>query len=320
MSNKAYRSDKSWRLIIVGNHGSIIPLGHFKTLLFLLVICLVLAVAGAAIMVILYQSQKIDISALDAELKQSREQLQVLRDKRDMLMARLVIAESQLKSANQSNKPLSKENPAPSKTAEIAAEPAPEQKKDRSLAAVAPTPKEPAPAPVPAPITVDVSDVKVSHSVESKTITTGFILKNTTVGSERVSGKSVLLLKGSINGEATAYSIPDVPWENGIPSAKLGRSFFIRNFMTISMSRTAPEQSFSFDRAVIFIFENTGALILKKEIPLDLNYVEDIAPIQPETSKNSKDSDGEADIKDDASNENRPPNPTVEPENSESLQ
>lgn len=317
MSSKAYRSDKSWRLILVGNHGSVIPLGHFKTVLFLLTVGLVLAVAGAAILVILYQYQKIDISDLSDELKQTQEQLQVLRDKRDMLMARLVIAESQLKSANDSNKSLPKEKAALPKVVEPVQKP----KEERPSAATAPAFNSPAPASTPPPISVEISDFKVSHSPKFSTITTSFILKNTTAGNERISGKSVLLLKGSINGETTAYLVPDVPWENGIPSARLGRPFFIRNFMTISMSRNAPEQSFNFDQGVIFIFENTGTLILKKEIPLDLTYVQDIAPIQAETSsKISKDSDGEADIKDDASGENRLRNPTVEPEESESSQ
>ncbi len=291
---------------MVGNHGSIIPLGPIKLLLFALILSLILSLIGAAYLWFLYFDLKIDYSALTKIFDQQQDQLQILRDKRDMLMAKLVIAESKLapdkdsiqKEASQSF------NEDPNTVTEPSGEGSPETGNS-------------AEAPIPIPqnsvtIKAQISDFKISHSSQSNTINASYVLKNMS-SDERLEGKCVLLLKGSINGESTTYPIPNVPWENGMPSFKLGRPFYIRNFMTVKLSRSAPDQNFSFDRGIVYVFENRGAVLLKKEFPIDLNYVEDLDSSPEKTStKNSKDSEAAADIKDGTPAENEPQNPITE--------
>lgn len=304
-----HRSDKSWRLILVGNHGSIIPLGTIKALLVVLIASLVLTFVSAGILGVLYARQKVDYSAMVRELDQQQEQLQIMRDKRDMLMARLVIAESKLNTGGDSEQIAPAESPPEATTSERAPAAEPEKK------------EEPAKSPAEAtpPISVAISDFKISHSLSSNEISASYSLRNTTPGNKRIGGKCVLLLKGSIRGEATTYPIPEVPWENGLPSGKLGRPFFIRNFMTIKMNRTAPNQSFKFDRGIVYVFEMSGKVIHKKEIPLDLSYTKETTSPEIETStKNSKDSGAAVDIKDDTPVEVEPQTPANEPASSES--
>ena len=152
----------------------------------------------------------------------------------------------------------------------------------------------------PALISVDISDLNVKHDSETDTIAAGYTIKNTTKGNMQVSGRSLMVLKGSINQEATNYPIPNVPWENGIPSAKHGHRFAIRNFLNVKLNRSAPNQSFIFNHGIVYIFDSAGKVLLKREIPINLSYAKAIAPTQTDTSsKNSKDSDTMTDIKDD---------------------
>lgn len=312
--NKTHTSDKKWRLILVGHHGSVIPLGAVKTLLILLVLTLVVTVGCAIVLGVLYVRQKVEFSSVVNELEQKEAQVQTLRDKRDMLLARLVITESKLNAEdNRKAEPEQKTSSNSPQSVADTDEGAPAWEKE------SPDLKEAAADNAPAPISVSISDFKITHDPQKKEILASYRLKNTTPGDTRIGGKCVLLLKGTINGEVTNYPIPNVPWENGRPSARLGRPFFIRNFMTLQLSRSAPEQRFSFDRGIVYVFETKGTVLLKKEIPIDLSYVEENVPPKTQTStKNSKDSEEEADIKN-TPVENELRNPAGEPAESESL-
>ncbi len=305
--SRTYTGNKNWRLILVGDHGSIVPLGPIKILLFVLLSLLILSVIVAAFLGFFYFNLKMDYSHLAKTFDQQQEQIRILRDKRDMLMAKLVIAESKLPQEDDS---------APATASQSLSEELDKETDssgEASLNTEIDTETQSSNPQDSVSIKVQVSDFKISHSPPNNTISASYVLKNMSPKGQLLEGRSVLLLKGSINGESTIYPMPDVPWENGMPSARLGRRFSIRNFMTVKLSRSAPNQNFSFDRGIVYVFDNKGAVLLKKEIPVDLNYVEDSASSSAKTSiKNSKDSDAAADIKDGTPAEDEPLSPTNE--------
>mgnify|MGYP003564626208 CR=1 FL=1 len=301
--NNSHTQGKSWRLILVGYHGSIIPLGSVKIVLFVLIACFILILISAFVFGFLYIQKKSNYSDLIEELDQKSEQLQTLRDERDVLMARLVITESKLNSYADSKKGVSKQPSSDLKESKTEFGSNPQLEKQSDVSSVDPQQKE------PAPISVDISDFKINHDSKTNTIDASYTLKNTTKGDVQVSGRCLMVLKGSINQETTNYSIPNVPWENGIPSEKHGHRFAIRNFLNVKLNRSAPNQNFIFDHGIVYIFDSAGKVLLKREIPINLSYAKAIAPTQTDTPpKNSKDSDTMTDIKDDTPTQTEPQN------------
>jgi hypothetical protein len=292
--NNSHTQGKSWRLILVGYHGSIVPLGSVKIVLFVLITSFILISAGACVFGFLYIQKKSNYSNLIEDLDQKNVQLQTLRDERDILMARLVITESKLNSDADSKKSISQKSSSDLKESKTESGSNAQLEKKPDASFDNPQQNE------PAPVSVDISDLKVKHDTEIDTIAASYTLKNTTKGNVQVSGRCLMVLKGSINQEATNYPIPNVPLENGIPSAKYGHRFAIRNFLNVKLNRSAPNQSFIFNHGIVYIFDSAGKVLLKREVPLNLSYAEAIAPTQTDTSsKNSKDSDTMTDIKDD---------------------
>ena len=278
----------------MGNHGGIVPLGAFKTVLFGLIAALILTVSGVSVLGLLYLHLKLSYSHLTEEFDQKDEKIRNLRDERDVLMTRLVITESKLKSDADFQKNPSKQAPLKTERGDSQVDVGPQwETKSASLQDTA--------VKEPESFSVAVSDFKIVHDSKKNTITAGYTLKNTTKGDVRLSGRCVVVLKGSINGEMTSFPIPNVPWEGDTPSKRAGRLFAIRNFMTVNLDRGAPDQDFNFDQAVVFVFDSAGTLLLKREISIHLNFEEvtDSSQTGPPL-KNSKDFDAMADIKNDA--------------------
>jgi hypothetical protein len=251
----------------------------------------------------MYIQKNSNYSDVIEELDQKNERLRTLQDELDVLLARLVITESKLKSDIDSKKDLSKQPSSDLKESTLESGSNPQQEKQPDVSITNLLQKE------PAPMSVDISDFKIRHDPETNTIAASYILKNTTKGDVQVSGRCLMVLKGSINQEMTDYTIPNAPWEKGMTSAKHGHEFAIRNFLTVKMNRSAPNQNFVFDHGIVYIFDSAGKVLLKKEIPINLSYANTIATPRTDTPlKNSKDSDKMTDIKDDAPVQMKPQN------------
>ena len=299
---KSHSKNKIWRLVLVGNHGGIVPLGSLKTLLFGLISGLILTVASASVLSLLYLHLRLNYSHLAEEFDQKDEKIQNLRDERDVLMARLVITETRLRPDTNAQK-------SPSNSVSLKAEAVDSQTDGEPQLEAKSAPLQNTVLNEPAPFSADISNFKIVHDSTKNTITASYTLKNTTKGDVRLSGRSVVVLKGSINKQTTSFPIPNVPWKGDTPSKKDGRRFAIRNFMTVNLDRSAPDQSFNFDQALVYVFDSAGAVLLKREIPINLSFEEVIASSQTDPSlKNSKDSDAMADIKDDTQAKMEPQN------------
>ena len=88
---------KRWTLLFIGNHGRTITLKRFKGMVILA--CLVLCVSIAITVGLLYLSLNIrsDKIQLESDLKDLKAQIKALRYEKDVLMTKLVLAESHSK-------------------------------------------------------------------------------------------------------------------------------------------------------------------------------------------------------------------------------
>jgi hypothetical protein len=118
---KSHKIGRSFRLLVVGDHGEIIPFGRIKGLLVCLLATLIVSFAAACVLGFLYLKQKSRIDLVKEQLSAAQKLSAGLRDERDVLMARLVIAESSFKPKVSPTPP----SPPPKTLPEVKPEPAP---------------------------------------------------------------------------------------------------------------------------------------------------------------------------------------------------
>ncbi len=93
---KRSKQDRRWTLLFIGNHGRTITLKRFKGIVILSFIVLVVAIGGSAGLFIWNQKIIMDNHALKDDLKKLDERIDTLQHDKDILMTRLVLAESRV--------------------------------------------------------------------------------------------------------------------------------------------------------------------------------------------------------------------------------
>jgi hypothetical protein len=280
---KSHKIGRSFRLLVVGDHGEVIPFGRIKGLLVCLLATLIVSFAAACVLGFLYLKQKSRLDLVKEQLRAAQKQSASLRDERDVLMARLVIAESSLKpkvsttpqSPPQKSLPESKPAPEPvppvskevesvKKTGEppaMGTGPDSQPSAERTVALQPPQP----------PVSVSMENFRLSHEAKRNRLTAQFRIKNTTAGSVRLSGKCVLVLRGGQGGSQQVLVLPEVPLVHGEPTGKQGHDFGIRRFFDFTLRAQNLPDRFSFDKGTLYVFDDKAAVIAKFEVPVSLN-------------------------------------------------
>ena len=125
--NKPKKRSKHWTLLFVGDQGKVIRIRNFKFLLAAWISAIFITTAAAAVFFYLYQDKTEEMVSLKQVLTGSQKRAKTLRDEKDILMARLVVMESKIKSGKP--KPKRKkieETPKPEPVTEISPLPASE--------------------------------------------------------------------------------------------------------------------------------------------------------------------------------------------------
>ena len=93
---KRFKPERRWTLLFMGDHGRVITLKRFKGLV--LLGGLVLSISVAITFGLYFFSHNIakEKKKLEIDLKNAEKELKTLRHEKDILMARLVLAESRL--------------------------------------------------------------------------------------------------------------------------------------------------------------------------------------------------------------------------------
>ena len=96
--SKSKKRSIPWTLLFVGDNGNIVRVQNFKFLVIAWISALFISTTAAAGLYYLYQDNTQEIDSLKQVLNSSREKARSLRDEKDILMARLVVAESKIRS------------------------------------------------------------------------------------------------------------------------------------------------------------------------------------------------------------------------------
>jgi len=293
-TSKRPGADRRWTLLFIGDHGNVITLKHFKAIVIVIGSLFVLAVVFA--IVLFFQNQGVlkQNKDLQKSFTDSRKQIEKLRHEKEILMARLVRAEAKTKEnvAEERQIPQEKKVAQPTATPpQVGSKPKPVKTVEKKSAVPQAAPPKPAPAetdeaePV---ISVAVENFKVSRESGNKNLNAQFKIKNTSTAPQRAAGRIVVVLKGDDLQVDQWLVMPAVALAGDKPSGKRGKSFSIQRFLTMNLTSKAPHYADQFQSAAVYVFTNTGELLLERDFSVNLPPVPVPSAGTPSTPTASK--------------------------------
>lgn len=274
-AGKGPKPDKRWTLIFIGNHGKTITLQRFKGMVLLtgLVVCISIAI----IVGLLYLSLNIrqEKNQLESDLQDLKAQIKAIRYEKDVLMTKLVLAESRSKTSPAKIPPKPIESATPQQNTN-------DSEKPRQSTQVAKTREEtPLEEKAESPAAVNTSesglsvaleDFKLSPRVDENLLRFQFKIKNTSPNAQRVSGHAIVVLKGEHLRQNKWLSIPAVSLSDGKPTGRQrGYTFGINYFKTMRFKTNLPKSIAIYQTATVFIFTRKGDLLLEQDFPVNLS-------------------------------------------------
>lgn len=272
--DRPVKRDRYWSVMLVGDHGRIIPFRRFKGIAISVVGGLILAVLVIIGLSIAYVLQADTIDELKTSLEESTRQIAKLRDEKDLLVAKLVVNKKTSTEVKQSEPPAS-DNTAEKEDKNTAEAAAPKPEKETVAAAPEPTP-EPTPAPEkkpaqPVQLKADIRRFNIQYQSEKNLLSCDFRIYNTSKPKSALAGRSVVVFKNMDEPPIKWLAVPRVQLADGIPNGKHGKSFKINNYRTMTFKAFGLKPPVRFNAASIFIYTSEGRLLVNREIPINID-------------------------------------------------
>ena len=274
-AGKRSRSDRRWTLIFIGNHGKTITLNRFKGMVVLACVVVAISIAIAGGLLYLSLNVRQDKKLLESEIQDLKAQIQAIRYEKDVLMTKLVLAQSRSKAgpAKAPSKPTEPETPQQN-TSEAEK---PEQSAQRAKIQESPSPEKNADSPAALNqtepgLSVALENFKITPRVDENLLRVQFKIKNTTPNAQRVSGHAIVVLKGEQLAPGRWLPIPRVSLSDGKPTGKQrGYTFGINYFKTMRFKANLPKSLSVYQTATVFIFTRKGDLLLEQDFPVNFS-------------------------------------------------
>lgn len=269
-TGKAAQRSRYWSLMLVGEHGRIIPFKHFKGIAIAVISVVVLTLVGLLALGIAYTHQAVTIHRLQAELTKAQGEAANLRDEKDLLMTKLVVtkeipgnkvetapdAVQSSKAAGQAAPPAAKESgSSPAPTAQAAVPPA--------KAADKPRPVKPG---------ATIQQFKVNYDGARNILKASFRIYNASKPKTPLSGRSVVVFKKQDEPPLQWLSVPRVPLVDEKPGGKQGKAFKIHNYRTMEFRAYGLKQPIHYNTAVAFVFSAEGDMLVSEELSFSIPY------------------------------------------------
>ena len=282
---------KRWTLMFIGNHGRTVTLKRFKGMVILvcLVLCVSLSINGG--LLYLGLSVHAEKNRLESDLKGFKEQIAALRYEKDVLLTKLVLAESR---SNQ-NPPKKISPPREPDIPPIKSAVDENRVPKVALAGIQEEPpikKGPAPPPpdsrADSTLSVSVENFKVFPKPEENLLRVQFKIKNTSPNGQRVAGRAIVVLKGEQLRQNQWLTIPRISLSNGKPAGpRRGQRFGIKHFKEMRFKTSFPKSPDLYRDATVFVFAKTGDLLLEKNFPVKLPALQPAVAMKQTSNKPS---------------------------------
>jgi hypothetical protein len=212
---------------------------------------------------------------LDSKLQELTEQNQELRHERDILLTRLVIAESRALEKQDSVLERQSDEEPPGQTGQViydsASSPPPAMTTTNNGDQIK-VKAQPDAESTAAGLSVAIEDFKLSVKSSNNSLRVRFKLKNTSSDSRHVSGHAIVVLKGEKIQENQWVSLPGISLIGGKPTGKQqGNAFGIKNFKMMQFTANKSRSPELFQTASVYVFAKTGELLLEQDFPVKLS-------------------------------------------------
>ena len=294
---KPRRPSPGWTLLCVGDHGKVIRVPRFKGLLIIWMVFSLIFLTAAVCLAYFYYDQSIQNKALEDALKSSRQKMKALRDEKDILLTRVVLAESNREQAPaapsagvektpaaeaavrepESDGPLRSPSarpeadilPAVAAVVEIDDDPETEPETRRPLE-ISESPVTAEPGAV-----IAVDDFFAIVEPDGNRLRVNYKVRNIDPNANPISGRTFLILKTKNEGAEDWMILPEVPLASGKPiHVKNGKSFSITRFKTIRFKARYPDGRNPYAAATVLVYTTTGELLLEKNFSIENDRIE----------------------------------------------
>jgi low affinity Fe/Cu permease len=270
------KRQRYWSVMLVGEHGRVIPFRHFKAIAIVMMVTLVLSLAGVTVQSVRYAQQSRNILRLQDELGELKAQTALLRNEKDILLTKMVIDRVQTIIPDQAQASEDKQRKAPSVA-----------KEDRRPASSPPAPSATstgAPKAAESPRVrwqADIRQFELNYHQGRERLQASFRIYNTSTPKRALSGTVVTVFRNKDDVSVRWLTVPAVPLQDGKPSAKGGQSFRINNYRTMEFNAERQKLPLGYDTATVFVFEDEGALLLERDFPLAIAFQLPAGQVEP---------------------------------------
>ena len=277
----------SWTLLFIGDRGKVIPVKRFKRLALTLTFAVFIVVALSVGLYFLYSSEAEENRSLINALGVSRQKVKSLQDEKELLMVRMVVAESKVKPVRieteektiEKKTDLSEDNnasaaiepPAPDINKVVETVQGVPAEKAAAVAAVVkdePDILEPSMSDAE-PQIVSIEELMVSTALEGNNLQVTFTLRKSDKNIETISGHAFVVLKHDRDDRKQWFAIPSVSLVSGKPSRiRRGQYFSIVRFKTMKFKIKYSGDPQRFQYVTVFIYNTDAKLLLESEFPI----------------------------------------------------
>jgi hypothetical protein len=267
------KADRNWKVLLIGDHGRVIPFKRIKTLIWLTIGVITSALAAVVVLLVVNAGLHGRTRELQKQLEASGVQVQALRQERDMLTAQVMLVETKMKETlagvNRPPPPGAKASPAPGagKPIEPSISPAP------AAAAAAPEPAAPVGPFVGIGDGLAVEGFHARFDAVRRTLELNYELIATASGRKPLRGHVIVVFKGDGIEPEHWLAMPQVDLPKGRPSGRQkGYSFSIsgKHSKVYSHSMPAPAVLSAYTQAVMYVFSNEGQLMMARDYAVEV--------------------------------------------------
>lgn len=266
------RGQRYWSLMLVGEHGRVIPFRRFKEIAIAVIGIASLSLAALVVIAYLYMQQGKTIGRLQGDLDTARRLAVQLKDEKDVLHAKLVIYEiqntpeaaqktSMQASAQAAPKPKAQENSTP-----LAQNTAPQ------IVAAAPTPTAEikvaeaiSPSKPNVNWAVDLQKFEAKFDAGRELLRISVRVVNNSVPKQSFAGRMAVVLKQTDDPPGKWIAMPSVPLTEGKPSGNSGQAFSVQNYRTMDFKAYKQRAPIVYDTATVFVFLTNGEILLARD-------------------------------------------------------
>ncbi|GEM_PF-1369417 len=272
-------SNRYWSLMIVGEHGQVISMQRVKPLIWIVAACLVASIVIAAVAVFFCLDQRQKVAGLTRQLRDMEYKLDALRQEKDILMAKLVIAQQQNRRLLEQDEAAPARVDGSSRADKGGHGPAKAVAGGNEKTAASHGAADRKDPVAEVKLAVDIQRFQVSYDPVDQVLRAAFRIINVSRPKVSVSGRAVVVFKTTGSPPIKWLATPRVKLVDGEPDGKRGKLFRINNFKKMTFRASPVALPVVYDTASVYVFDRQGKLLLQREFEFSLPR----EPAPPET-------------------------------------